>query len=339
MDTNRIAYFLGVDEVKGLPPLHGCRDDATKMNERFKQREWNAPRYECHLETDAPIAGVAQRLTADDLRTAVDTLFNPNRRLEVAVFYFAGHGAVGGTTGNKHGFYLMTSDAERPEHGVAMSYVLDAANRCAKTQERIIILDCCHAGNMGDAPFSDDGLAWLKEGVSVLAACRSKELAMETTAEGGVFTKFILEALSGGAADALGRVTLASIYAHVDLRLSLVQQRPVFKANVSRLVSLHSCAPRVDDAELRKAFAEFSRADALFPLDHTYEPAIPADERDAPVDDEHVKLFRIFQKMRAASLLEPVDDDHLYWAAYRKKPCRLTSLGQLYWDAAKIGKL
>lgn len=334
-----MAYFFGIDEPQNMRPLRGCSDDAIQMAKRFSNHQWNSPRYECHVKTDKQLAGLANPVKADDLRAAIDALFNPTRRLEVALFYFAGHGAKGGTEGNKHGFYLMTSDATRPEHGVAMSDVLDAANRCVHIQERIIVLDCCHSGHMGDLSVLDEEVTWLKEGVSVLAACRAEEIAVENTVQGGVFTRFILEALDGGAADVLGRSTLASIYAYVDLRLSLIQQRPVFKANVSRLVSLHACQPRIEETELRHGLVEFSHAHYHYPLDHSFEPDIAPTERKSPVDADHVKVFRLFQKMRSASLLEPVGGDHLYWAAYHEKACRLNSLGQLYWHASKIGKL
>jgi hypothetical protein len=338
MDTNRLAYFFGINEPKGMLPLEGCREDAARMNERFKQRTGNAHPYECHLKTDEPQSGLATSVTADNLRAATESLFNPINRLEVALLYFAGHGAMGGVTGNRHGFYLMTSDAERPEHGVAMSYILDAANRAVHTQERVIILDCCHAGQMGDLPSDIDGITWLKEGVSILAATRKEQAAVEYGAQGGLFTQFVIEALDGGSADVLGRITLASIYSYIDLRLSLIQQRPVFKANVSRLVSLQSCQARIEETKLRQGLGIFSTASAHFPLDHTYDPDIPAAERTAPVDENHVQLFRVLQKMRATGLLEPCGEEHLYWAAHHNKPCRLTALGQLYWHALRIGK-
>jgi hypothetical protein len=38
-------------------------------------------------------------------------------------------------------------------------------------------------------------------------------------------------------------------------------------------------------------------------------------------------------------LLEPVDADHMYFAAMESKACRLTPLGRHYWHVANNGRL
>jgi len=68
-------------------------------------------------------------------------------------------------------------------------------------------------------------------------------------------------------------------------------------------------------------------------LDPSYEP-------DAePRNPEHEAIFGDLQKFRAARLLVPVDEDHLYFAAMRSKACRLTPTGRFYWNLANGGKL
>jgi MTH538 TIR-like domain (DUF1863) len=50
-------------------------------------------------------------------------------------------------------------------------------------------------------------------------------------------------------------------------------------------------------------------------------------------------IFGIFQKCRAAKLVEPVGTDHLYFAEMQSKACQLTALGKLYHLMAKEGRL
>ena len=50
-------------------------------------------------------------------------------------------------------------------------------------------------------------------------------------------------------------------------------------------------------------------------------------------------MFSTLQKYRAAKLLEPVDAEHMYFAAMESKACRLTPLGRHYWHVAKDGRL
>ena len=55
---------------------------------------------------------------------------------------------------------------------------------------------------------------------------------------GGVFTRLVVAALQGGAADLRGHITPGSIYAYVDQALGAWDQRPIFKTNVTRFTSL-----------------------------------------------------------------------------------------------------
>ena len=74
-----------------------------------------------------------------------------------------------------------------------------------------------------------------------------------------MFTSLVVDALDGGAADLLGAVTAASVYAYVEAALGAWEQRPLFKANVSRLLPLRKCIPPVETQLLR-------RLPELFPL-------------------------------------------------------------------------
>jgi hypothetical protein len=245
---------------------------------------------------------------------------------EIALFYFSGHG-----TENDLGGYLVTPDAEFYDDGVNLSDVLTFAN-ASKAKERVIILDSCMSGAFGSLPAITSNAANLNEGVSVLTASRSGQVSIESGGR-GIFTGLVCGALEGGAADVLGNVTAAAVYAYVEQALGPWDQRPLFKAHLSKLVSLRTAPPSVPVEVIRQFPAWFSTASAEFQLDPSYE------FKSEEPDSEHVKTFQQMQKCRDAKLIEAVDAEFMYFAAMESKSCRLTPLGQHYWRLVESGRL
>jgi hypothetical protein len=245
---------------------------------------------------------------------------------EVALLYFSGHG----TENNLDG-YLVTPDAKQYREGVSMTEVLTLANK-SRAHEVVIILDCCQSGAFGNPPVVDNLKALIREGVSVLTASRSTQVSVEINGQ-GLFTSLLCEALTGGAADVIGNVNVASVYAYVDQMLGPWDQRPLFKSHVSKLIPLRKCKPEVDLQVLRLLPEYFPTPDYEFPLDPSFEP-------DAkPKHEGHERIFGHLQRYRDARLLVPIGEAHLYFAAMNGKACRLTNLGYFYWRLANEGKI
>jgi len=315
------ALIVGIDDYSWAP-LKGCVNDANRVSRVLARDEDGDPNFTCKLLVAPP--GTPNTVTRPVLRKALeDTLTQP---ADVALFYFSGHGTV-----NNLGGFLVTQDATQYDDGVPMRTVLELANR-APIKEVVIGLDCCHSGKLGQVPEIENDRAVLREGVSVLTASRDSQLAMETGGN-GLFTSLVCDALEGGAADVCGNVTVASVYAYVDQALGAFDQRPLFKAHVSRLRSLRRCKPAISFEILRLLSEYFPEPDYDFPLDPSYEPTAP------PEDSEHERVFGQLQKYRAARLLVPVGEEHLYYAAINSKSCRLTPLGRYYWQLASSGKI
>jgi hypothetical protein len=315
---SKIALLIGIDDYANAP-LSGCVNDATRMSELLRSHHDNSPNFDCRR-----LLSSEERITRPRLKQAVESLFS--KPADIALFFFAGHG-----TANNLGGYLVTQDAMRYDEGVSMTDVLSFANQ-SLAREKIIILDCCHSGAFGQVPAVDNNTALLKEGVTVLTASREAEYALETNS-GGFFTSLICNALEGGAADVCGKVTIASIYAYVDEVLGGWDQRPLFKSHVSKLASLRNCLPAVSLEILRLLPRYFKSPTYEYPLDPSYEP-------DAePKHPDHEKIFGHLQKLRAARLVVPVDEDHMYYAAINSKACKLTALGMFYWHCVNRGKI
>jgi hypothetical protein len=149
----------------------------------------------------------------------------------------------------------------------------------------------------------------------------------------GIFTSLICDALDGGASDVCGNVTIAAVYAYVDQALGAWDQRPLFKSHVSRLIPLRKCAPEIDFAILRLLPKYFQHPEYEYPLDPSYEPVAE------PRNGDHELIFSHLQKYRAARLIVPVGEEHMYYAAMNSKSCKLTALGRFYCKLTNDGKL
>lgn len=314
------ALLVGIDEYDAFSPLAGCANDVDAAVPLLARNEDGSPNFDCQKRTSA-----THRVSRGSLLEETDALLGPGA--DVALFYFAGHGA-----GRDTDTVLMTQDGSRATPGIALSELL-AKVTDSPVGEVVVVLDCCFAGAAGGVPQLGASLAVLRQGVSVLAASRGDQTAAETGDGRGLFSTFLCGGLDGGAADVLGKVTLAGLYAYLDESFGPWDQRPVFKANVDRLHELRLCRPAVPLQELRRLDELFSQPDSEFPLDPSYEP--DAD----PEHKEHQEVFAILQRYRAAKLVEPVDAEHMYFAAMESKGCRLTPLGKHYRHMAQGGRL
>lgn len=321
------ALIIGIDNYPH-EPLIGCARDANRMASILEKHQNGDPNFDCKKIVDP-----GSPITRAGLRKNIEDLFA--FPAEVTLFYFAGHG-----TENNLGGYLVTPDAKEYDEGVSMQDVLFLANSSkGRIGEVVIILDCCHSGWMGTLPAIQNDNAMLREGISVLTASRASQRALERNG-GGIFTSLICEALNGGASDVIGNVTVASIYAYADQILGAWDQRPLFKSHVSRLLTLRKCKPLVDPALLRLLPTYFPSSNDEYPLDPSYEPdKSPLGPEHQEHNLEHEKTFKHLQKYRDAQLLIPVDAEALYFAAIYSKACKLTALGQFYWNLAKRGKI
>ena len=318
----RRALVIGIDGYL-KSPLNGCVNDAEAMEELLAHNEDGSPNFSCRKIISPVASGIA--VTRGIIKDHVTELFS--HEADVALLHFSGHGTV-----NNLGGYLVTTDAAKYDEGLSMVDVLTLANG-SKAREVVIILDCCHSGALGSLPAIDNDKAILREGVSVLTASRSSQLSQETPNDRGLFTSHVCSALKGGAADVIGNVTVASVYAYVDQVLGAWEQRPLFKSHVSRLIPLRRCKPEVPLELLRLLPQYFTAATTEFQLDPSFEPL--AD----PKHSENETIFGHLQKFRAARLLAPVGEEHMYFAAMNSKTCKLTELGAFYWMLANEGKI
>lgn len=182
-------------------------------------------------------SGSTSQIGRNELRQAIESLFNGDG--EISLFYFAGHGHIESTGG-----YLCSSDASTGNDGIPLAEIMTMANQ-STVQNRVIILDSCHSGVAGGTALQQK-VAEISDGVTILSASTAEQYASEENGA-GVFTTLLVDALGGAAANLVGDITPGGVYAHVDQSLGAWSQRPVFKTNVKRFVSLRkvqlTCPP------------------------------------------------------------------------------------------------
>lgn len=319
----RRALIVGINKYNHLNPLAGAVRDATLIEDVLKKHWDDTPNYECRLY----LSPGPDPITREFLRTEWDLLFAGSP--DAVLFYFAGHG-----TPTVAGGFIATQDGKNNDFGLPMDELLNRANK-SQAREVLLILDCCFSGSLGNPVVLQNGLdnnALLREGVTILAASSPHETAAEIGGQ-GLFTAMVLHALHGGASDVMGKVSAASIYAHVDQALGAWDQRPMYKSHASRLSPIRQCEPAVSPGFLRQLPKIFPDPTGTIKLDPTYEYTM------AKADPDHVAVFNILKIYRNARLVRTTDQDDLYFAAMQSGGVRLTGLGRFYWKLAKEGRI
>lgn len=220
----RRALLIGINNYPGTLRLGGCIEDIHCLKDAIDRHGNGEKNFGVKLLEDVQ--------TSEEIMKNIIELFHDDA--DVALLYFSGHGYVGAT-----GAEIVTPqdvlNAGSYYKGIQMNDIMKIVHQ-SKVKNKIIILDCCHSGQIGKFDITDT-TSVLGEGISILTACREDESAMEAGGH-GLFIELLCSALQGGAADFNGNITIGSIYAYIDRSFGEWEQRPVFKTNVSAFVSL-----------------------------------------------------------------------------------------------------
>lgn len=320
----RKALIVGIDYYSSIGALSGCVKDAHSVRTALERNadgtvNFVAPKL---LVGTGPSEIVEKR----ELKESVRELFKDDS--DVALFYFAGHGYIEDTGG-----FICASDTVEGDDGLSLGEIMTLASE-SKAKNKIIILDSCHAGALGERPGATDRTE-IKDGMTVLTASTSDQFAMEAPGGGGgVFTSLLVDALNGAAANLIGAVTPGSVYAHIDQSLGPWAQRPIFRTNVKRFVSLRKAAPPIPLEDLQALPSLFPTAGHLFQLDPSYEPERTKEHLNDPSipkpDSQNNATFAMLQRCAKVNLVRPVGAPHMWHAAMESKCCELTVLGEHY---------
>ena len=306
--------------------MNGCCNDADAVSKLLSKNENDTPNFSVRLKKNVA--------TKANLRQLVEECFSGDA--DTALFYYSGHGHIDSVGG-----YLVTPDFTKYDYGVSLQDILTIANN-SRCKDKIIILDSCYSGFMGSVSTVGQNTAIINEGVTILTASRLSETSLEVNGH-GLFASLLLEALSGGAADVTGHITLGGIYAYIDKALGPWEQRPVFKTNVTRFTSLRDVVPQVDLSIIRKLCKYFSDEDSELQLDPSFEPTNSPEDNHELIEPYanliNTEIFADLQKLEGIGLVVPIGEEHMYFAAMKSKSCALTSIGKQYWRLVHNGSI
>ena len=310
----RKALVVGINDYGEENKLSGCVNDAEEISRLLSCNEDGSKNFDVKLSNSC---------SATNLTELVKNCFGGTE--DVALFYFSGHGF----SSEKGSFLVVNEPCER-DSLFSMDELSDIINK-SKVRNKVLILDCCFSASIGEFNLGEFHTALISRGVSILTACREDETALEIDGH-GLFTSLLSDALSGGAANLLGQITIGSIYSYIDQALSTWDQRPIFKTNTQEFISLRQVAPRISIKDLKEACGLF--VDDEFRLDPSFEFTNTKETDIVPIEpyatELNIEKFKKLQKLEGLDLVEPVGEEHMYFAAMNSKSCRLTRLGKYY---------
>jgi hypothetical protein len=193
-----------------------------------------------------------QDATQDRLRAGLRELTERCDASSTAFVYFSGHGGQV-KEGAQRGQYLLPVDVVYPtDEDLARTSVSDteftAALSAIKAKRLTVVLDCCHAGGIGEprdlgpsaevaTGLSDGYLNELKSGTGrvIISATRGTDPAhVRAGAKYGVFTGHFLDGIRGAARGDGGVIRVLDLYSYVQEKVVADQpnQRPVLKVEL-----------------------------------------------------------------------------------------------------------
>jgi len=189
------------------------------------------PSEQLHLLTE-------QNANRAGILTALDDLAKTTDDESTFVFYFSGHGCK-----NDKSNYLMANGYDSnnlKETAISGSEFTDKI-MAIPAKRKLIILDCCHAGGIGEikdlplvkSPLPDEALELFSKGKGYALIASSKEDEVSYTGKPySVFTGILIGALCGeGTAKKDGYVWVTDLFGHTRERVPVLtsgEQHPVF---------------------------------------------------------------------------------------------------------------
>lgn len=233
----RDALVVGISRYQHLPVLNAPVNDAEAIAHALETNgDFQVVRLPEIVQEGRLRVGQKTPVTLTELEAALVRLFKPSGANvpQTALFYFSGHG-LQKEAGIREG-YLATSEAN-PEanfYGLSLFWLRRLLQE-SPVRQRIILLDCCHSGEILNFLEADPG-AHTGTDRLFMAASREYETAYESlTSPYSVFTEALLAGLDARRLPT-GVVTNYALTDWVSSALKGESQQPLFENSGSEIV-------------------------------------------------------------------------------------------------------
>ena len=234
---SRDALIVGINQYQSLPVLNAPASDATAVASCLQTHgEFRVHRLPEVIKDGQATVGRRRGVTTQMLEAALIQLLKPKGKNipTTALFYFSGHG-LQRDAGIQEG-YLATSDADpsRGNFGISLFWLRRLLQQ-SPVRQLIVILDCCHSGELFTFSDADPG-ARAGTDCLLMAASREYESAYESLGgEHSVFTQALLSGLNPYE-QASGKVSNYSLSEHISQQLRDEIQQPLFESSGGEIV-------------------------------------------------------------------------------------------------------
>lgn len=234
---SRDALIVGINQYQSLPGLNAPAADAEAVAARLQtQGEFRVHRLPEVIKKGRPTVGSRSQVTTQQLEDSLVQLFKPKGKNipTTALFYFSGHG-LQREAGVQEG-YLATSDTDpsKGNFGIPLNWLRRLLQQ-SPVRQIIVILDCCHSGELLSFTEADPGA---RSGIDRLfmAASREYESAYESIAgKHSIFTQALLSGLDPHRQTG-GKVSNYGLTEHISQQLRGEIQQPLFESSGSEIV-------------------------------------------------------------------------------------------------------
>lgn len=199
---------------------------------------------------------------------ALQDFFESASQEDTLLFFWAGHGCLYQGEG-----YLVPYDGTGQNVTGSMIKMSDVKNWIENSEAKTIItlLDTCHSGSIVRGADLFRGLDITGTGKVIIAACQDYQYAYDRTGH-GAFTDYLIQGLSGSAANVNGIIDIYSLYSFITTKLDNEfsgQQIPVLHS--SKLsgspIEIKRITYRKEEMTAKNEIAEIDSSNTSFWLD------------------------------------------------------------------------
>lgn len=200
----RWAFIVGVNEYDNTRSLSGAANDALKLKEKLEEFS-----YDVFWLTDNNSFKNGYLPTCENVKDELTKYCQLMDKDDLFLVYFACHGEVSKKDNSRYLFLKDTDSKTLKNSGLALDTVKNIMEKGSKAERLVLILDACYMGedNARNTEKKEDFLEYIhtfNKGFAIIAASTSQQEAYEYDLDfdgkqGGIFTHFLLKALSGEA--------------------------------------------------------------------------------------------------------------------------------------------